>query len=75
MSEDSIGARQALTLSTFSRLKDLVRELEDNEKRLGQDFTRAEVEFKLSADEVAWYVAYKTLADAVQVERGLATRK
>jgi hypothetical protein len=62
---ESFAARRALTIATFARLKDMVRELEENEKRIGQDFGPAEIEFKLNPNEVAWFVAYKTAAAGV----------
>jgi hypothetical protein len=63
--QETIAARQALCVSTFARLKELVRELEDEEKRLGRHFGPSEIEFKLSPNEVAWYVAYKTVAESM----------
>jgi hypothetical protein len=69
MSDDkTLAARQALNFSAFSRVKDLVRELEDGERRLGKDFNQSQIDFRLSSDEMAWFVAYKTAADAVQRE-------
>jgi hypothetical protein len=59
--EKSASVR-TLQVSTFSRVKDLVRELEDLEKQQGRDFANAEVEFRLNPGELAWYVAYKTSA-------------
>lgn len=65
---ESLGARKALNISSFVRLKELVRDLEDNEKRLGADVGSAEVEFKLNPDEMAWYVAYKTSAETIGLD-------
>jgi hypothetical protein len=67
MADDSISAKRAVALSTFSRLKDVVRELETNEKRLAVEATGASMEFKLSADDANWFVAYKTSAELVQL--------
>ncbi len=64
--EKSLSARQALNVSTFSRVKDLVRELEDGERRLGKEFTASQIDFKLNSEEMAWFVAYKTIAETVQ---------
>jgi hypothetical protein len=65
MADDTVSAKRALALSTFGRLKDVVRELEDNEKRLSRDFPGAAIEFKVSSDDTAWFVAYKTSAEAL----------
>jgi hypothetical protein len=62
---ESYLAKRALSLTTFAKLKEMVKELEDNEKRLGQDFGPAEIEFKLNPNEVAWFVAYRTNAERV----------
>lgn len=62
---DSLTAKRAIAGSAFGRIKDLVRELEENEKKIGLDFNSAEIEFKMGADDIAWYVAYKTVAAAV----------
>ncbi|WP_294123367.1 hypothetical protein [Sphingomonas sp.] len=61
-------ALRELGISTFSRLKDLVRELEDSEKRITQDWNPAEVEFKLNPGEMAWFVAYRTSAASLPLQ-------
>jgi hypothetical protein len=63
---DSLAAKRAIAASTFSRVKDLVRELEDNEKRLAKEFGTASIEFKMAADELAWFVAYRTAAATIE---------
>ncbi|WP_294123369.1 hypothetical protein [Sphingomonas sp.] len=65
---ETLSARRALNVSSFVRLKELVRELEDNEKRVGADLGSAEIEFKLNPGEMAWYVAYKTAAASIGVD-------
>jgi hypothetical protein len=73
MATDDKGALRDLGVSTFARLKDMVRGLEDDERRLAEQWGPGEVEFRLNADEVAWYVAYKTSMPALTA-RELATR-
>jgi hypothetical protein len=73
--EKSYSARQALSVSTFSRVKDLVRELEDGERRLGKEFSASQIDFKLNSEEMAWFVAYKTAAEAVQRDAITTGRK
>ncbi len=72
---ESFAARQALNLSTFTRLKDLVRELEDNEKRVGRDLATSQIEFRLDPDEMAWFVAYKTSMPALENQAVLTAKK
>lgn len=73
MAKTDKSEMQELGLTTFSRLKELVRGLEDDEKRLVADWGPGEVEFKLNSDEVAWFVAYKTAMPAIAA-RKLASR-
>lgn len=61
-------ALRELGISTFARLKDLVRELEDNEKRITQDWNPALIEFKLNPGEMAWFVAYSTSAASLPLQ-------
>lgn len=70
---DDKGVMRELGVSTFARLKDLVRGLEDDERRIAEQWGPGEVEFQLRTDEVAWYVAYKTAMAALD-QRELATR-
>lgn len=67
MADESFSAKHALSLATFVRLKDIVRELEDNEKRLDRDLPGSSIEFKMGGEEMSWYVAYKTSAEAVSL--------
>lgn len=57
------------SVATFGKLKDLVRQLEDNERRIGQEVGPAQVQVRISADDVAWFVAYKTSAEGVEFRR------
>ncbi len=66
--EENLAARRALNISSFVRLKEIVRDLEDNEKRVSRDLGTAAIEFKLNADEMAWYVAYKTATESVGID-------
>ncbi len=74
MAKNDKSALQEVGMSTFARLKDLVRGLEDDERRIANQWGPGEVEFKLSMDEVAWYVAYKTSMPAL-TDREIAGRK
>lgn len=62
---ESFSAKQAIASSALGRIRELVRELEENEKKIGRDFNSAEIEFKMGADDIAWYVAYRTGAALV----------
>jgi hypothetical protein len=76
MDAETIAARRALSVATFARLKTLVRELEDSEKLIGENFGPAEIDFKLNPNEVAWYVAYRTNAERVgPLERAAISQK
>lgn len=75
MTEKGYQTKRALSVETFAKLKDLVRDLEEAERRLGQDFVGAEMEFRLDPGMVAWYVAYSTAAATIPISslRGPAT--
>jgi hypothetical protein len=65
--DPKVAAVRELSLSTFMRLKDLVRQLEEDERRVTPGSSVGQIEFKLSADDMAWYVAYKTSAESLEI--------
>ena len=58
------GAREQ-GVALFSRLKDLVRQLEEDERKLDRDQSSATIAFKLRPNQVAWFVAYSTAGESV----------
>ncbi|MDR6384027.1 hypothetical protein [Paraburkholderia caribensis] len=62
---ESFSAKRAIAGSAFGRIKEIVRELEASEKKVGREFDSAQIEFRMAADDIAWYVAYRTDASVV----------
>jgi hypothetical protein len=76
MAKDAKGTvARELSASVFGRLKDLVRQLEDNERRIEPELSGAQIEFKINETDVAWYVAYKTIAESVGTQVRILPRE